>query len=90
MSQELHEYEQTTTSPTAHTVTPANVPHTPNDTFTRITTALLTSVTKIAHYLRDSEAQLKGEVEVRGVLLQTMTEQQNLMDALTSVSVKYI
>ena len=33
-----------------------------------------------------SEIQLKGEVEVRNQLLHAMAEQQNLMDALTAVS----
>ena len=34
-----------------------------------------------------SEVQLKGEVAVRNQLLHAMGEQQNLMDALTAVSI---
>ena len=51
-----------------------------------ITKSLLSSMTKMMSYLRQSEVQLKGEVAVRVQLLQTMTEQQNLMDSLTAVS----
>ena len=51
-----------------------------------ITNSLLSSMTKMMSYLRQSEVQLKGEVAVRVQLLQTMTEQQNLMDSLTDVS----
>ena len=36
-----------------------------------------------------SEVQLKGEVAVRNQLLHAMAEQQNLMDALTAVSVLF-
>jgi hypothetical protein len=43
-------------------------------------------MTKMMSYLRQSEVQLKGEVAVRVQMLQTMTEQQNLMDTLTAVS----
>lgn len=41
------------------------------------------------HYLRQSEVQLKGEVAIRGQFLQTLHEQQDLMDVLTTVSVLY-
>jgi hypothetical protein len=51
-----------------------------------ITKTLLSSMTKMMSYLRQSEVQLKGEVAVRVQMLQTMTEQQNLMDTLTAVS----
>ena len=51
-----------------------------------ITKSLLSSMTKMMSYLRQSEIQLKGEVAVRVQMLQTMTEQQNLMDTLTAVS----
>ena len=51
-----------------------------------ITKSLLSSMTKMMSYLRQSEVQLKGEVSVRIQMLQTMTEQQNLMDSLTAVS----
>ena len=51
-----------------------------------ITKSLLLSMTKMMSYLRQSEVQLKGEVAVRVQMLQTMTEQQNLMDTLTAVS----
>ena len=51
-----------------------------------ITKSLLSSMTKMMSYLRQSEVQLKGEVAVRVQMLQTMTEQQNLMDSLTAVS----
>ena len=51
-----------------------------------ITKSLLSSMTKMMSYLRQSEIQLKGEVAVRVQMLQTMTEQQNLMDTLTTVS----
>ena len=37
-------------------------------------------------YILQSERQLEGEMLLRGQLLQTMSDQQNLMDALTSVS----
>ncbi len=74
LNKELHQCEYSTTVTSPHSRLMA------------ITSTLLTSVTKITRYLQVSEAQLRGEVEVRGHLLQTMTEQQNLMDALTSVS----
>ena len=51
-----------------------------------VTKSLLSSMTRMMSYLRQSEVQLKGEVAVRVQLLQTMTEQQNLMDSLTAVS----
>lgn len=51
-----------------------------------VTKSLLISMTKMMAYLRQSDIQLKGEVAVRVQLLQTMTEQQNLMDSLTAVS----
>ena len=51
-----------------------------------MTKSLLLSMTKMMSYLRQSEVQLKGEVAVRVQMLQTMTEQQNLMDSLTAVS----
>ena len=51
-----------------------------------VTRSLLSSMTRMMAYLRQSEVQLKGEVAVRTQILQTMTEQQNLMDSLTTVS----
>ena len=42
------------------------------------------------YVLFQSEVQLKGEVAVRNQLLHAMAEQQNLMDALTAVSVLLI
>ena len=51
-----------------------------------VTRSLLSSMTRMMSYLRQSEVQLKGEVAVRNQILQTMTEQQNLMDSLTTVS----
>ena len=42
------------------------------------------------YVLFQSEVQLKGEVAVRNQLLHAMAEQQNLMDALTAVSLLLI
>ena len=41
---------------------------------------------RMMQYLRQSEMQLKGEVVIRGQFLQTLNEQQDLMDVLTAVS----
>ena len=48
--------------------------------------SLLGSVKRVVQYLEQSELQLKGEVAVRGQFIQTLDEQQNLMDALAAVS----
>ena len=47
--------------------------------------SLLGSVQKMMLYLHQSEVQLKGEVAIRGHFLQTLHEQQDLVDALTTV-----
>lgn len=58
-------------------------------TLSGLTASLLTSITKLAHYLKESEVQLKGEVALRDQLLNTMNDQQNLMEALTTDLVKF-
>lgn len=87
LTKKLQELEQPSTS-ALHTTGTQPHPVSDDSRLTSITSALLMSVTKITRYLCESDAQLKDEVEVRGHLLRTMTEQQNLMDALTSVSSK--
>ena len=84
LERELSEYERTTGYPPHPPPSSSSSPHQPG-TLGGLTASLLRSVTRLAHYLRHSEVQLRGEVAVRGQLLHTMTEQQNLMDALTTV-----
>ena len=48
--------------------------------------SLLHAVRKMMQHLRQSELQLRGEVAIRGQFLQTLHEQQDLMDVLTAVS----
>lgn len=48
--------------------------------------SLVGVVRKLMGHLRQSEVQLKGEVAVRAQFLQTLHEQQDLMDVLTAVS----
>ena len=57
-------------------------------TLSGLTASLLTSITKLAHYLKESEVQLKGEVAWRDQRLNTMNDQQNLREALTTDLVK--
>ena len=81
----------TNTPPPQRSQSPAHGHHRPRASPSRgslgnITKSLLSSMTKMMSYLRQSEVQLKGEVAVRVQMLQTMTEQQNLMDTLTAVS----
>ncbi|XP_065906190.1 spindle and centriole-associated protein 1-like isoform X3 [Dysidea avara] len=47
-------------------------------------TVLPTVINKLVHFINESGHQLEGEMLLRGQLLQTMSDQQNLMDALTS------
>ena len=93
LDRELHEYEKATSYPVP---LDTNENHSrpkvtsrgtkTSGTLSGITISLLSSVRKMTHYLKQSEVQLKGEIAVRGQLLQTMTEQQNLMETLTTVS----
>lgn len=88
LERELAIYEKSSTSLNDITNSPDSTHHKLKNggTLSSITKSLLSSMTKMMSYLRQSEVQLKGEVAVRVQLLQTMTEQQNLMDSLTAVS----
>lgn len=50
------------------------------------TDAVVSLLRGVRQHLEQSEIQLMGEVTVRGQVLQTLTDQQDLMDTLTAVS----
>lgn len=54
------------------------------------TEAVFSLLRDVKQQLEHSQSQLMGEVEVRGQFLQTLTDQQDLMDTLTAVSMTII
>ncbi len=91
MDQELLSYEKTI-SPSLQVPTSSHGPSHGSQTagpqsLDKVVETLVSSVRRMVHYLHQSEVQLKGEVAIRGQFLQTLHEQQDLMDVLTAVSI---
>ncbi len=96
LEHELITYERSTSEPAESHAPSSSVPH-PHGasgsgggggSLFKFMGSLLGSAKRMMQYLRQSETQLKGEVAIRTQFLRTLHEQQDLMDAITSVSLK--
>ena len=57
-----------------------------NDRLSGVVGSVVGVMREMVRYLQQSEAQLKGDVVIRGQFLEALQEQQDLVDILTAVS----
>ena len=88
LNRELSTYEIAASHAPVSASSSSSTSHTHSSHSSEVTGPLVDSVQRMMHYLHQSETQLKGEVAIRGQFLQTLNEQQDLMDVLTAVSLK--
>ena len=92
LEQEMLLYERTTLEPAAGSYAPPSKPrpysNSGGGSLFKFMGSLLGSSKRMMQYLRQSDTQLKGEVAIRNQFLRTLHEQQDLMDAITAVSLR--